>query len=540
MSEFKFRIDKCALCNVRFTNQTFDLEPPSAGVRLLSLDGGGCRAVITIEVLRQLSEALLKLGIQSAICKNFDLCVGTSAGALILLKMLRGRNCTDQLMDEFKTLASRLFQPRKGLLSRMGKSLTGGIRTLLTDGWMNTPAFNRLLQDNLPNGKFFGGARGSKFKDITRIGVTTVRSDSTACLLANYNGNSRHDNKGYEFLREDDFGDEVEVWEAGRCSAGIPGYFEPMLLGQKGAYFDDGGLRFNNPAGLAMNESKRIWELPKNLDILLSVGTGFMKSQAPVSLSSLRNRSLVRIGRYFLASLCGESTWHNVQAVAADHDQYKGKLRRVNIELQNNEASIDDPSIMEPLISKTNQILRDSAQINEIANILASSQFYFELDHAVRRGGRIQCIGRILSRLGAGSTSLIEFTRKIENSQFFVPGKKIKCAPSSLILNVVRGAAFERHVKFYIPAMQPLRFDIQFQLRPTEDRRSISGFPANLGFLKTANNIFNLRYKFSSGTRKRSANDSWGKDQICGSCHENKRRKIESERIDDLADWHVE
>ncbi|KAF3111311.1 hypothetical protein TWF102_006984 [Orbilia oligospora] len=452
MAEFKFRIDSCALCSARSSNQVFDLEPPSAGVRLLSLDGGGCRAVITIEVLRQLSDALLRLGIQSAICKNFDLCVGTSAGALILLKMLRGRSCNDQLMEEFKTLASRLFQPRKG----------------------------------------------------------------------------------YEFLREDNFKEEVEVWEAsGRCSAGIPGYFEPMLLRQKGAYFDDGGLRYNNPAGLAINESKRIWELPKNLDILLSVGTGFMKSQPPASRSLLRNRSLLRMGRYFLASLCGEATWQNVEAIVADVEQYKGKFRRVNIELQSDEAAIDDPSVMEPLISKTNQSLQGSTEIIEIANILASSQFYFELDYAVKGGGRIRCAGRILSRLSAGSTSLIEFTRKITGSRFFVPGKSIKCAPSSLVLNVVRGAAFERHVKFSIPIMQPLHFDIQFQLQPMEERRSISGFPANVEFLKTANNISKLRYKFSGGMRKRSVGDVLAEAGSSGSGHKDKKRRLEGGVIDD-------
>ncbi|KAF3156064.1 hypothetical protein TWF751_002914 [Orbilia oligospora] len=79
---------------------------------------------------------------------------------------------------------------------------------------MSASVFNQLLQENLPNGKFFKGGRGSRFRDVTKIGVTTVRSDSTACLLANYNGSYRHDNKGYDFLREDNFKEEVGVWEA--------------------------------------------------------------------------------------------------------------------------------------------------------------------------------------------------------------------------------------------------------------------------------------------------------------------------------------
>ncbi|KAF3107710.1 hypothetical protein TWF706_002542 [Orbilia oligospora] len=326
--------------------------------------------------------------------------------ALILLKLLRGNNDTEQLMNEFKSLASKVFRPQKSIVSR----LLGGVRALLTDEWMNSSFFNKLLKESLPIGKLFGGS----LEDNSKIGITTIRNDSIPCVLGNYNGAHYNENKGYEFLREDDPSKEVEVWEAGRCSAGVPGYFQPMYLAHKKAFFEDGGLRYNNPVALMISESKRIWDTQHSPDIVLSIGTGFVKSQEQqIPTSFFRNRSLLRVGRHFLASLCGETTWQNLEGVVTE--RYRERLHRINIELEIDEAGLDNPSSMNELILKTDRQLLGSPQILEIASILAASQFYFELDFVTASKRAVICVGRILSRLEAGSTSLIDFTRKLKD-----------------------------------------------------------------------------------------------------------------------------
>ncbi|KAJ6257629.1 hypothetical protein Dda_7416 [Drechslerella dactyloides] len=105
-----------------------------------------------------------------------------------------------------------------------------------------------------------------------RLGSTAMPFDGSQWLadsIGLQNDGLQHIKKLWENAN---FGSE----DNGRCSAGIPGYFKPMLLKPKSAYFDDGGLRYNNPVGLVINESKRIWEIPKTLDIVLSIGTGYI------------------------------------------------------------------------------------------------------------------------------------------------------------------------------------------------------------------------------------------------------------------------
>ena len=66
----------CFLC--RHTRMRFvQLKPPTAGVRLLSLDGGGIRGVIEIMILRAIAD---KFGAECNIRDLFDLAYGTSAG----------------------------------------------------------------------------------------------------------------------------------------------------------------------------------------------------------------------------------------------------------------------------------------------------------------------------------------------------------------------------------------------------------------------------------------------------------------------------
>ena len=53
-------------------------RPPTAGVGLLSLDGGGVRGIVQTEILRMLEE---KIGLPIPIQEHFQLAAGVSAGA---------------------------------------------------------------------------------------------------------------------------------------------------------------------------------------------------------------------------------------------------------------------------------------------------------------------------------------------------------------------------------------------------------------------------------------------------------------------------
>lgn len=114
---------------------------------------------------------------------------------MILLKAFRGTQDGDQLMKEFKVLASQLFKPHPNLIYRAAHAVLGTLRTIFTDGWLDSGYFDLLLQEALPKGKLFGSPGG---QDLTKVGVTTTRSDSTPCVLGSYNRLRKHVTEGEE------------------------------------------------------------------------------------------------------------------------------------------------------------------------------------------------------------------------------------------------------------------------------------------------------------------------------------------------------
>jgi hypothetical protein len=76
-AEYHFRLDDCIMCQAK--NELYiRIKPPTAGKRLMCIDGGGTRAAIALESLCLLQELLPDLPPQEL----FDLTLGTSSGKL--------------------------------------------------------------------------------------------------------------------------------------------------------------------------------------------------------------------------------------------------------------------------------------------------------------------------------------------------------------------------------------------------------------------------------------------------------------------------
>lgn len=75
-------IDQCVLCLQTWAEkQLIRIKPRCAGVRILTLDGGGVRGALEIAVLLKLEE---RIGLGLPIREFFDLIVGTSTGKWLL------------------------------------------------------------------------------------------------------------------------------------------------------------------------------------------------------------------------------------------------------------------------------------------------------------------------------------------------------------------------------------------------------------------------------------------------------------------------
>ena len=75
--EYCYDLPTCILCEAG--RLTAKIKPPTAGVRILSIDGGGVRGVVPLEFLNLLQK---EVGEACPIQDLFDLAIGTSSGLL--------------------------------------------------------------------------------------------------------------------------------------------------------------------------------------------------------------------------------------------------------------------------------------------------------------------------------------------------------------------------------------------------------------------------------------------------------------------------
>ena len=71
-----FQMNRCMICGSR-QSLSVRLKPLTAGVRILSIDGGGIKGIVPLQILKILQTYL---GSDSPIQELFDLVMGTSAG----------------------------------------------------------------------------------------------------------------------------------------------------------------------------------------------------------------------------------------------------------------------------------------------------------------------------------------------------------------------------------------------------------------------------------------------------------------------------
>ncbi|KAL6722254.1 hypothetical protein ACLMJK_001361 [Lecanora helva] len=81
-SEYQYCLHECLLCSRG--NLDTVLHPPTAGYRVLSIDGGGIRGVVPLEFLRHLQQYI---GPSCRVQDLFDLAIGTSSGQIIRHKL---------------------------------------------------------------------------------------------------------------------------------------------------------------------------------------------------------------------------------------------------------------------------------------------------------------------------------------------------------------------------------------------------------------------------------------------------------------------
>ena len=103
----EYYVPRCMQCLSRPEPRVFRFKPPTAGVRTLSLDGGGIRGIITLAVLCYFGQQLAYLG--CPLQDHFDFVVGTSSGGIVAVGFSLMGWTPDECFDKFYALAYETF-----------------------------------------------------------------------------------------------------------------------------------------------------------------------------------------------------------------------------------------------------------------------------------------------------------------------------------------------------------------------------------------------------------------------------------------------
>ena len=231
--------------------------------RLLSLDGGGIRGVMSLEILRKVERDLAAAtgkGTSFRLGDFFDYIGGTSTGAIIAAGLAVGKT-VQELVDFYVEAGPMMFEKTW---------LIGRLRS-----FYQADPLRKKLNEVFGERRLGAEDLRSLLLIVTRNATTDSPWPVSNNPFAKYNDRTR-----------DDCNLQIPLWQLVRASTAAPVYFPPEVLAwddndpAKTFFFVDGGVTpYNDPAfqmfRMATLPQYRLnWPVGETKMMLISIGTG--------------------------------------------------------------------------------------------------------------------------------------------------------------------------------------------------------------------------------------------------------------------------
>jgi uncharacterized protein len=239
--------------------------------RILSLDGGGVRGLITLGFLAELESQLARryekhyaaMGKPASdfrLCDYFDLIGGTSTGGIIGAMLALGMRVAD-IREVYLRICPRVFErTRRGALARFFNPYS--LFAPSFDAQEFKAAVDDIMQDVLKTANRRGHAEPLLDSDLLRTGVALVmkRIDTGSVWVLTNNKRMKYWDPKTSFWKHQFARPEEEFFANGRyplgilarASASAPFLLEAAELSisplELGVFLDGGATPFNNPA----------------------------------------------------------------------------------------------------------------------------------------------------------------------------------------------------------------------------------------------------------------------------------------------------
>ena len=235
--------------------------------RILALDGGGIRGMITVEILAKIENLLreqLKRDNDFVLADYFDFVTGTSTGAIIAACVSLGMS-VDEIRKFYLESGEEMFDKASLLRRFRYKYEDDNLAEMLQN----------VLGERLGPDKTLGSPN---IRTLLMMVMRNATTDSPWPIsnnpYAKYNQRDR-----------DDCNLDIPLWQLIRASTAAPVYFPPEVVKvgskkDKEFIFIDGGITtYNNPAFQAflmatVEPYKLQWPVGEDRMLLVSIGTG--------------------------------------------------------------------------------------------------------------------------------------------------------------------------------------------------------------------------------------------------------------------------
>ncbi len=237
------------------------LSPKHPGQRrLLALDGGGIRGLISLGILEKLESDLRAAsgtGANFRLSDYFDFIGGTSTGAILASGLAIGKSAAE-LIDFYRNCGADMFEPNALLKRAWARFKSDPLEAKLKGVFGETT-----------------GLGSNTVKTLLLVVTRNITTDSpwpvTNNPLAKYNARDR-----------DDCNLKLPLWQLVRASTAAPVYFPPEVvqIGRHEFVFVDGGVTpYNVPAFVMYRTAvsppyKLEWERGERKMLIVSIGTG--------------------------------------------------------------------------------------------------------------------------------------------------------------------------------------------------------------------------------------------------------------------------
>ncbi len=286
--------------------------------RVLSLDGGGIRGLMTAIWLRELRN---RLG--SPLRDHFHLIAGTSTGSILACLVASGRE-PDEIIALYRDKGESIFP---GLGGRL---------------WSR---FTRLLSDGLSAPRY--DAQGLYEALRATFGTQLFGDLPSNTMVLAYDTEERA-TRVFKSWRMDHDERERPVWEIVAASCSAPTYFPafPLTVNGKRRSLIDGGVSANNPCACAVAEAVRLNcdgdSTPAALPGLIVASFGTGQVTRPIPYESAREWGAIEWALPIIDVLMdgsGDATSYIVQQLVGEHGYF-----RFNTELTQAYDDMDNAS----------------------------------------------------------------------------------------------------------------------------------------------------------------------------------------------------